>query len=260
MVIELTATDGVHLALHDFGGAGEPVLLLPGLCGHAGEWSATADWLTDTHHVYGLDPRGHGASERRPTDVSRAAHVGDTVTALTTIGRAAVVGQSLGGHTALLTAARHPELVSRLVLAEAGPQGPDDDTVGMIDRWLAAWPVPFADRHAAAAYLGGGRVGAAWADGLRHRPDGWYPAFDRDVMVATVAAAVGARWDDFARIRCPVLVVRAGGGVLRADEYARMRQHPTVTAVEIPEAGHDVHLDSPRRWRTVVRDFLSPST
>ncbi|MEV0329877.1 alpha/beta hydrolase [Micromonospora echinospora] len=176
------------------------------------------------------------------------------------MGRAGVVGQSLGGHTALLTAARHPELVSRLVLAEAGPQGPDDDTVGMIDRWLGDWPIPFPDRDAAAACLGGGRVGAAWAGGLRHRPGGWYPAFDRDVMVATVAAAVGARWDDFARIRCPILVVRAGDGVLRTDEYARMRRHPTVTAVEIPEAGHDVHLDSPQRWRTVVRDFLSLST
>ncbi|MFI6820468.1 alpha/beta fold hydrolase [Micromonospora sp. NPDC050187] len=41
-MIDLTTTDGTRLALHDLGGAGEPVLLLPGLCGHAGEWSATA--------------------------------------------------------------------------------------------------------------------------------------------------------------------------------------------------------------------------
>ncbi|MEU4570041.1 hypothetical protein [Micromonospora sp. NPDC023956] len=46
--------------------------------------------------------------------------------------------------------------------------------------------------------------------------------------------------------------------MLDDEEYARMRRHPTVTAVEIPDAGHDVHLDSPQRWRSVVTSFLRP--
>nr|WP_230394228.1 alpha/beta hydrolase [Plantactinospora alkalitolerans] len=100
-------------------------------------------------------------------------------------------------------------------------------------------------------------VGAAWASGLRQRDDGWYPAFDRDVMVATIAAAVGPRWDEFARIGCPTLVVRGGAGSLDPDEYARMSRHPMVSAVEIPGAGHDVHLDSPDRWRRELGKFLA---
>ncbi|MFI6820469.1 alpha/beta fold hydrolase [Micromonospora sp. NPDC050187] len=118
--------------------------------------------LTDTHHVYGLDPRGHGESERRPTDVSRAAHVADAVTALRAIGRATVVGQSLGGHTALLTAARHPDLVFRLVLAEAVPQGPDDETAGMAGRLV---PGLRPRRH------GGHRRGSRRGTLGRVRPD-----------------------------------------------------------------------------------------
>lgn len=257
-MIDVHAPDGTRLALHDFGGSGHPVLLLPGLCGYAGEWSTTVTWLTDTHQVYGLDPRGHGDSERCPADVSRAAHVADVVAALAVTGPAVVVGQSLGGHTALLAAARHPELVTRLVLVEAGPQGPDNDTVRTIDRWLGAWPVPFADRAAAAAYLGGGLVGAAWAGGLRPGQGGWYPAFDRDVMVATIAAAVGPCWDEFARLAGPTLVVTGGAGYLGVEEYTRMRRHPLVTAVRIAEAGHDVHLDSPQRWRVALTGFLVP--
>ncbi|MEV6597940.1 alpha/beta hydrolase [Actinoplanes sp. NPDC051346] len=256
-MIDLSAPDGTRLALHDFGGSGRPVLLVPGLCGYAGEWSATVAWLAGTHHVFGLDPRGHGESERRPADVSRAAHVADVATALAVTGPATVIGQSLGGHTALLTAAGHPELVARLVLAEAGPEGPDDDTVRGVDRWLAAWPVPFPDRAAAAAYLGGGLVGEAWARGLRRGPDGWCPTFDREVMVATIAAAVGPCWGEFARIACPTLVVTGGAGYLGAEECARMGQHPLVTAVRIDEAGHDVHLDSPRQWRELVTGFLA---
>ncbi|MBE1492552.1 alpha/beta fold hydrolase [Plantactinospora soyae] len=253
---DLYARDGTRLALHDFGGSGAPVLLLPGLCGHAGEWSATVSGLTGAYHGYALDPRGHGDSERRPTDVSRDAHVADTAAALGLLGPAVVIGQSLGGHTAFLTAARHPELVTGLVLIEAGPQGPDDGTPDRIDRWLGEWPVPFPDQATAARHLGGGLVGSAWASGLRRRDDGWYPAFDRDVMVATIAAAA-PRWDEFARISCPTLVVRGGAGSLDADEYARMSRHPMVTAVEIPGGGHDVHLDSPERWRKELADFLA---
>ncbi|GHJ46584.1 hypothetical protein Cs7R123_39260 [Catellatospora sp. TT07R-123] len=33
-VFDLIAPDGTRLALHDFGGAGETVLLVPGLCGY----------------------------------------------------------------------------------------------------------------------------------------------------------------------------------------------------------------------------------
>ncbi|GAB3985616.1 alpha/beta hydrolase [Plantactinospora veratri] len=255
---DLYAPDGTRLALHDLGGGGTPVLLLPGLCGHAGEWSATAAWLGATHHVHALDPRGHGESARRPADVSRDAHVADVAAALTVTGPAVLIGQSLGGHTAFLVAARHPDLVTRLVLVEAGPQGPDAGTPEQIGRWLDGWPTPFPDRATAARYLGGGPVGDAWASGLRHRGDGWYPAFDRDVMVATVAAAVGPRWDEFARLDRPTLVVRGGRGWLDRHEYDRMARHRAVSAVEIAEAGHDLHLESPDRWREVLADFLGP--
>ncbi|WP_033338362.1 alpha/beta fold hydrolase [Catenuloplanes japonicus] len=243
-------------ALHDLGGDGPPVLMIPGLCGTAPEWSATAEWITKTHRGYVLEPRGHGQAARRPDDVSRAAHIADTAEALDRIGPAVVIGQSLGGHTAMLTAAAHPELVTRLVLAEAGPGGPDQDTVRDIGAWLDSWPVPFPGLDTAAAFLGGGLVGPAWAAGLRQDDDGWWPACDADVMTATLAAAIGPRWAEFESISCPTLLVTGEHGVLPADEIARMELHPAVRSVTIPGAGHDVHLDSPAAWRAAVTDFL----
>jgi pimeloyl-ACP methyl ester carboxylesterase len=102
-------------------------VLSHGLAGHAGEWDVPAERLSSRHRVVAVDQRGHGASERHPQDVSRAAYVADVIAVVDQLAlrRPVLVGQSLGGHTAMLTAAAHPGLVRALVLVEAGPGGPN---------------------------------------------------------------------------------------------------------------------------------------
>ena len=80
--------------------------------------------------VIALDQRGHGRSEREPTDLSRPAFVGDVVAVVEQLSLAPVVliGQSMGGNTAFLAAAAHPGLVESLVVIEASPDGPDPRT------------------------------------------------------------------------------------------------------------------------------------
>ncbi|MFD5113802.1 alpha/beta fold hydrolase [Streptomyces sp. NPDC058391] len=109
-------SDGVRLACTDYGGAGRPVLLLHGLAGHTAEWDSLARLLLPAHRVVAYDARGHGASDRHPTDVSRAAHVRDVVAVVgqLALDRPVLVGQSFGGLTALLAAAAHPDLAEAL--------------------------------------------------------------------------------------------------------------------------------------------------
>ena len=263
----LLVRDGVRLAGLDFGGDGPLALLLHGLVGHAGEWVDTAGWLTGRCRVVALDARGHGGSERSPADVSRAAHVADAAYAIERLGLspAVVVGQSLGGQTALLLAARHPDLVRALALADAGPGGFDDAdaveaNVADLLRSLRRWPVPFASRAAAVAFFGGPSVTAeAWADGLEQRDGGWWPRFDVDVMARTLRVATSSSyWEEWERIRCPALVVRAGRGQLSpADARAMAERGRRVEVVELPDAGHDLHLDSPAAWREALSGFLA---
>ncbi|MFF1416838.1 alpha/beta fold hydrolase [Streptomyces sp. NPDC058280] len=61
-------SDGVRLACTDHGGTGRPVLLLHGLAGHTAEWDSLARLLLPAHRVVAYDARGHGASDRHPTD------------------------------------------------------------------------------------------------------------------------------------------------------------------------------------------------
>ncbi|MFE1908010.1 alpha/beta fold hydrolase [Streptomyces gardneri] len=263
----VVAPDGVRLSCRDWGGAGADVLLLHGLAGHAGEWDVTARALRDAgHRVLALDQRGHGSSGRRPEDVSRAAYVADVVAVVTELGlrRPVLMGQSLGGHTALLTAAAHPELPRALVLVEAGPGGSNPGVQAGIAEWFADWPVPFPTREAAVAYLGGGKrpVGEGWASGLEQRGDGLWPRFDADVMVRSLDDnARRAFWDEWTAITCPVLAVLGQGtqgGIISAEEYAEMaRLRPGLHGVSVPGTGHDTHLERPEVLHSLVMAFLA---
>ncbi|MFF9573715.1 alpha/beta fold hydrolase [Streptomyces rubiginosohelvolus] len=240
----------VRLFCTDHGGDGPPLLLLHGLAGHCGEWEALAARFAATHRVIAFDARGSGASTRRPGDVTRAAHVRDVRAVARRFGLAGedtvLVGQSMGGLTALLTAAAHPEVCRALVLIEAGPAGPSPGLPEQIGRWLDSWPVPFPDRAAAEAFFGGGPAGRAWAAGLAPGPGGLHPRVDRDVMVATVQEnAHRDYWDAWDRVRCPVLVLRGEKGTMKPDETDRMLDgHPATRIAVIPGAGHDAHLDN----------------
>lgn len=252
--------DGVRLACRDWGGSGPPVVMLHGLAGHAAEWDDLAQALSPRHRVVAVDQRGHGAAERHPRDVSRAAYVADVVAVGDQLGlrHPVLVGQSLGGHTAMLAAATRPDLVCALVLVEAGAGGPSPSIQADIGAWLDGWPTPFPSRSAAAEFFGGGSHGEGWTAGLEQRDDGWWPRFDRDVMVASMAElARRSFWDEWARITCPTLAVFGQRGFLPPQEIDDMfRSRPELLAVSVPGAGHDVHLDRPDALRRVVRRFL----
>ncbi|NEB04892.1 alpha/beta hydrolase [Streptomyces sp. SID13726] len=256
----LVTGDGTRLAYRDHPGPGPTVLLLHGLAGHLGEWDHLAGRLAASGcRVVSYDARGHGGSTRRPVSVSRAAHVADAVAVLRELdlAPAVVIGQSLGGHTAMLLAAEHPQLVRALVLVEAGPAGREAELPGTIAAWLDRWPVPFASLAEATAFLGH----EAWARGLEERADGRWPRFDRDTLVGTAAElALDGYWPQWSRVRCPTLLVRGASGTRRDAEADEMRaRRPETRAVVVPGAAHDVHLDQPEQLHVEIEKFLGES-
>ncbi|MFF0435191.1 alpha/beta fold hydrolase [Streptomyces sp. NPDC004327] len=261
----LLVRDGSRLSLRDWGGAGRPLLLLHGLAGHVGEWDALARLLrADGHRVVALDQRGHGASERRPKDVSRAAYVADIIEVCEQLGfeKPVLIGQSYGGHAALLAAGAHSDRISGAVLVEAGPGGTTPEALAEIGGWLKAWPVPFPTREAAVTHLGGGPgpVGEGWADGLEERDGGLWPRFDPEVLIASLAENAGrAWWEEWAAIDVPVLSVLGQNGIIEAEQYDAMarRQPGRLRGVCLPGTGHDLHLERPDVLHSLVAGFLT---
>jgi pimeloyl-ACP methyl ester carboxylesterase len=259
--------DGVRLACRDFGGDGPSALLLHGLAGHSDEWAQTASWLTARCRVVALDARGHGRSERFPADVSRDALVADAVFVVEQLSLQPIVvlGQSVGGLTALSFAARRPELVRGLVLVDASPYGGGEgveEAVSATVRALREWPESFGSRSDAQAFFaerfGGGLAAEAWTSGLERVENGWQPRFDVEVMAQTLRDAISVpSWEEWDRIACPALVVRAGNGMVEPETSREMTKRLSrAQVVEIADASHDVHLDRPDAWREALTGFL----
>jgi len=251
-----TSRGDVRLSYLRGGEAGDPVILLHGLAGSAEEMAPTAAALIGRHRVIALDQRGHGHSTRRPADLSRQAYVDDVVALIDK--PVTLVGQSMGAHTALLVAADHPDLVRGLVLLESGVGGATDDYPIRLGAFFASWPVPFADERAAAEFLGSRSIVGAWIRDLERRADGLWPRFDPDIMESAIqAVADTARWDAWARVAARTLLVRGEHGTVHDGEWRRMLElRPDAEHVVVPDAGHDVHLDRPDAWTTILRDFL----
>lgn len=253
---------GVALSCLEVGAGDDVVILLHGLAGSGHEMLPTAAALVPEHRVIAVDQRGHGHSTRCPRDLSRRAYVDDVVAVVDELaggGPVTLVGQSMGGHTAMLAAAWHPGLVRRLVMLEAGVGGDGgEDYPARLGDWFASWPVPFPDVPAAADFLGSTPIARSWAQDLEERVDGLWPRFEPEVMRAAIAGvAEQARWAEWQRVQAPTLLVYGQHGTTPAVEVQQMlAARPDVTQIVVPEAGHDVHLEQHEAWVSILRDFL----
>ncbi|MCO8277559.1 alpha/beta hydrolase [Actinoplanes sp. TRM 88003] len=120
----VTAADGNDYAYRETG-AGEPLLLLPHFRGNLDSWDpALVDALAAERRVIAFDNAGVGGSSgRTPSTVAEMARDALVFLDALGVGRADVLGFSLGSFVAQEVALIRPDTVRRLVLASAAPQG-----------------------------------------------------------------------------------------------------------------------------------------
>ena len=108
-------------------GQGEAVLLINGWSASGIAWpTAWLDELATQYRVIRLDNRGTGWSRTAPAPFTIGDLADDARNVLKAAGvrRARVLGLSMGGMIAQELALRHPDVVSRLVLAGTRPPAP----------------------------------------------------------------------------------------------------------------------------------------
>jgi len=103
-------------------GQGAPVVLLHGLGGDGSRWAPNIEPLAKDFHVFALDQIGFGESDKPLANYHTGMLAEFLVGFLKAAGlpKASLVGNSMGAGVALYTAAKFPQMVDRIVLADGG--------------------------------------------------------------------------------------------------------------------------------------------
>jgi pimeloyl-ACP methyl ester carboxylesterase len=125
IVKKVTVADGISLEVLDWGGRGQPLILLAGNYNTAHVFDEFAPHLTAKYHVYGITRRGFGISSAPPPteDNYNSDRLGDDVLAVIDalkIDHPVLAGHSIAGAELSSIGTRHPEKVSGLIYLEAG--------------------------------------------------------------------------------------------------------------------------------------------
>ena len=120
------------------GSGEETVILIHGFGGDLDNWLFNIDALGEKATVYALDLPGHGQSTKR-LDKPGLAAMSEALNAFMdtlSVGKAHLVGHSMGGAIALQMAADHPEKVKSLTLICSAGLGPEIGSY--VDEYVAA--------------------------------------------------------------------------------------------------------------------------
>src|SRR5438445_4938255 len=129
----------ISLATRDYGGAGQPMVLIHGACRNLEDWAKIAPYLNSHHRVIAMDMRSHGRSEEGPWSWDAVLSDIDALVASYGLVAPVVVGHSLGGMIAAMYAATRDECAAAVNI-DGHAAGPDDRLLGMEpaavrDRW-----------------------------------------------------------------------------------------------------------------------------
>ena len=263
------ALDGREL-YYDVAGNGPAVVLVHSAIADSSLWDAQVEALAPHFRILRYDVAGHGGSCLPSGSFSHLADLHALVEALG-IGRASLVGNSMGGRIALEYALEHPDVVERLVLIAAGL--PDHDWSEEMRR---------ADAEEERLFDAGDFEGAAdgqvrfWVDGPGRGPDAVDSAlrerFRRMVLRSYELYADAAKdgepprpeWLDppaserLGELRIPTLVVvgDADASDLLTVAGELERRIPAARKVVVRDAAHALPLERSDELNRLLLEFL----
>jgi esterase len=242
-------------------GDGPPVVLLHGLFGAARNFGTVQRALIPLFRVIAMDARNHGASPHAAAMryATLAADVLETLDALA-IERAAVIGHSMGGKTAMTLAIAAPQRVGRLLVADIAPVPYQHGNNSVADAMRASPLHPGLTRPEAEAALTQAVPDSAVRTFLiQNLQLGPLPHWR--IGLEEIAAAIPdlEGWEaPPGTYTGPTLFVSGA----RSD-YVRPEHRPVIRAlfpaarfVTVKNAGHWLHADNPAGFLSVVEAFL----
>lgn len=252
-------TNGITIHYMRTGGNKPPIILLHGLTASGACWTEVARDLEGDYDVIMPDARGHGSSSKPATGYQYEDHANDVVGFINAlrIPPAILIGHSMGGMTAALVASRHPELMRCLILA--------DPTFLSLDLQRQVQESDAADQHRRYLTMSFEEIAAEARIKHPDRSSGTIELIARARLQTSIHAfeVLTPPNPDYVQvvsaIEIPTLLVIGGSnGVVSPDLAAELQRiNPRLQVAQIPEAGHGLHYDHPKRFAAIVRSFLN---
>jgi pimeloyl-ACP methyl ester carboxylesterase len=257
-----------------FGGA-TPLVLIHGAGASADTWVRNIPSLAEDRAVFAPDLIGHGLSEDRPHDGKppqemQVDHLIELIDAWK-LDRVMLLGSSFGALLAALVTLERPEAVEKLVLVGSGSTlhpAADQEAIlrGVLANQRPALSAPTLDSIAAR------NVGSSFDKSdtfseiqliqLSALSMPGRARFFEETIEGLIATAGHPKWRVYDRLellRLPVLII-SGANDPRADpaQVKAAGQRLPDCRIEIFDAcGHKPFSEHPRRFNTLVREFLS---
>lgn len=241
-------------------GKGQPLLLLHGMNGNSKSWSNQLRAFSDRYRVVAWDAPGYGESELVPSDADAYAAQVHHLLDYLKIGRAYVIGHSMGGVIAQRFSARHPDRAGCLVLSGThwGNAAPPD----------APLASKYARRLQDLETLSAKEYGEARAQKMLSAAPA-QEVFDQVAEIAAEARREGLlnagqmveKTDNrpfLGAIKLPVLVLTGERDAVVKPQRseAMMAYLPNARAVNLPGIGHAPYLEAPDAFNQAVRQFV----
>jgi 3-oxoadipate enol-lactonase len=243
-------------------GEGLPVVLLHGLADTHDLWRHQLGELAASYRVIAFDLRGHGRSPISGGAFTLSDLAEDVRFAMDElgVGRAVIVGLSMGGGVAQTLAIEHPDLVIGLGLVSTSSEFSDetrdrlvsraavaerDGMEAIVDATVPRWFTPrFTEFHPDEVELTRRSV-------LAMDPAA-FAAASRANSVRDLTARLG-------RIRCPVLFVGGSDDPARPQRALDIyrRTLPDLRAEIVKETSHLVPVEAPDRFNLILLTFLA---
>ena len=252
--------DGVALEVVK-AGAGEAVVLLPGLGSDISSFARQTAVLTEDFHVHGINPRGVSLSDAPAADIYPVSQTAADASEVYE-GAAHVIGASLGAAAALELALTQPERVKTLTLitpfVEATPR-----LLSVASAWqrLADEASPDALAMALLPWLFSTEFLAD--DGARNRTvrglsqmGSRVPAQTLGRMIAGLESWSGSRRSDLSGLSVPTLVIAAGQDLLTPDAAELAELIPDARLLKVETSGHAVALEEPEAVNEAILAHL----
>jgi 3-oxoadipate enol-lactonase len=248
-------------------GQGPDLLLISGLNGGVWSWFAQVPFFQRHYRAITFDNRGAGRSDKPPGPYRMADFAADALGLLDhlKIGRALVLGASMGGMIAQELALTAPARLQALALVcthcgapERIPPAPGvleaiAQNQGLTQEEIIDKDLPY---HFSSGFLKNQpEAVAAYRRAQLSAPP--QPEFAFQAQLAAIATF--SRCQDLPRLRLPALVVTGTEDVIVPPENARLLAGllPDAEVAKMPGAGHAVNVEAADAFNTLVHRFFS---